>query len=270
MAEEYHVNGERKKEFAGVYLLYVMINNACSFPVFLEGDNQYLEEILEWLLVKEYVEIKEDREYVPSAKGRKVLEKFMARYSEFLTIFDVYCAVDLQKGEFAFEHYFEFQDDREWRRYLEDERWDDLRVAVAEYKGLDPVEIVFMSFLSEDRFGRDETGWQFDLLLGSVWDEIIEICNNAIRWEDLGYEDEDGTRIRAEDVIEDIIRQGTDLMIRLLKAESRQDDKGVDDSCEGNEDGMKRVETVQYPVEHYYPYYDPFYVSPVWLGLWLL
>ncbi|MCP4579785.1 MAG: response regulator [Deltaproteobacteria bacterium] len=59
---------------------------------------------------------------------------------------------------------------------------------MAEFKKLDPVEIVFMSFLNEDRFGRDETGWQFDLLLGNIWDEILHICNTAIRLEDLGYE----------------------------------------------------------------------------------
>jgi hypothetical protein len=89
---------------------------------------------------------------------------------------------------------------------------------VAELKKINPVEIVFMSFLKEDRFGRDETGWQFDLLLGSIWDEILHICNTAIPLEALGYEDDQG-RVSAEDVIKDIIRQGAEIMIKLLEKE---------------------------------------------------
>ena len=26
----------------------------------------------------------------------------------------------------------------------------------------------------------------------------------------------------------------------------------------------------EYTVEHYQPYLDPFYVSPVWMGVWLI
>ena len=94
----------------------------------------------------------------------------------------------MEAGDFAFASYFDFDDDIRWREYLDDDRWDDLRVAVADYKKLNPVEIVFMSFISENRFGRNEVGWQFELLLGAVWDEILDICNSAIQWDQLGYE----------------------------------------------------------------------------------
>ncbi len=68
--------------------------------------------------------------------------------------------------------------------------------------------MIFMSFINEKRFGRDDGGkWQFDLLLGSVWDEILDICNQAINWPELGYEDDQG-KVPAADVIEDIIAQG--------------------------------------------------------------
>jgi len=273
--EKYQINEEKKKQFAGVYLLDVMINTARSFPVLLEGNDQDLEGILEWLLMKGYIEIFNSEKYMPSSKGLGVLKKFMARYSEFLTIFDVYCAVDLENGEFAFERYSSFGDDAEWRSFLANNRWDDLRIAVAEFKKLDPVEIVFMSFLSEGRFGRDETGWQFDLLLGSIWNEILQICNTALKWSELGYSDEQGA-VSAEDVIEDIICQGTKLMIRLLKEDrpiGRDNRRQTDQQENMDEDGgqhMEKIEIIQQPVDYYYPYYDPFYVSPVWLGLWLL
>jgi DNA-binding PadR family transcriptional regulator len=267
----YALNDEQKKQFAGAYLLNVMINTPSSFPVLLEGNEQDLEPLLEWLLMKEYIEIRNQESYVPNEKGREVLKRFLARYTEFLKVFDIYCAVDLQAGEFAFDSYFDFEDNVGWKKFLNDERWDDLRLAVAEFKKIDPVEIAFMSFLNEDRFGRDETGWQFDLLLGNIWDEILHICNTAIRWEELGYEDEQGS-VSAEDVMTDIIKQGSALMIKLLEKEQasrkEQPHEGEDfddDNNNGGNNVVAKVVVEEQPIDYYYSYYDPFYVSPLWL-----
>ena len=270
----YALNDEQKKQFAGAYLLNVMINTPSSFPVLLEGNEQDLEPLLEWLLMKEYIEIRNQERYVPNEKGREVLKRFLARYTEYLKVFDIYCAVDLQAGEFAFASYLDFEDNASWKNFLNDDRWDDIRLAVAEFKKLDPVEIAFMSFLNEDRFGRDETGWQFDLLLGSIWDEIILICNTAIRWEDLGYEDEKGS-VSAKDVITDIIKQGSALMIKLLEREEKlrkeQPEESEDFDDDNEEDHVvEKVVVEAQPINYYYSYYDPFYVSPLWLAVWLL
>ncbi len=270
----YALNDEQKKQFAGAYLLNVMINTPRSFPVLLEGNEEDLEPVLEWLLMKEYIEIRNQERYVPNEKGREVLKRFLARYTEYLKVFDIYCAVDLQAGEFAFASYLDFEDNAGWKNFLNDDRWDDIRLAVAEFKKLDPVEIAFMSFLNEDRFGRDETGWQFDLLLGSIWDEIILICNTAIRWEDLGYEDEKGS-VSAKDVITDIIKQGSALMIKLLEREEKlrkeQPEESEDFDDDNEEDHVvEKVVVEAQPINYYYSYYDPFYVSPLWLAVWLL
>ncbi|MBW2184195.1 MAG: hypothetical protein JRF49_10075 [Deltaproteobacteria bacterium] len=270
----YALNDEQKKQFAGAYLLNVMINTPRSFPVLLEGNEEDLEPVLEWLLMKEYIEIRNQERYVPNEKGREVLKRFLARYTEYLKVFDIYCAVDLQAGEFAFASYLDFEDNASWKNFLNDDRWDDIRLAVAEFKKLDPVEIAFMSFLNEDRFGRDETGWQFDLLLGNIWDEIILICNTAIRWEDLGYEDEKGS-VSAEDVITDIIKQGSALMIKLLEREEKlrkeQPEESEDFDDDNEEDHVvEKVVVEAQPINYYYSYYDPFYVSPLWLAVWLL
>jgi hypothetical protein len=270
----YALNDEQKKQFAGAYLLNVMINTPRSFPVLLEGNEEDLEPVLEWLLMKEYIEIRNQERYVPNEKGREVLKRFLARYTEYLKVFDIYCAVDLQAGEFAFASYLDFEDNASWKNFLNDDRWDDIRLAVAEFKKLDPVEIAFMSFLNEDRFGRDETGWQFDLLLGSIWDEIILICNTAIRWEDLGYEDEKGS-VSAKDVITDIIKQGSALMIKLLEREEKlrkeQPEESEDFDDDNEEDHVvEKVVVEAQPINYYYSYYDPFYVSPLWLAVWLL
>ena len=275
MKPPYTVSEDKKKQFAGIYILEYMINKPHHFPVLLSGNDQDLESVLEWLLIRDYIEIQDSECYIPTEKGRSALTKFLARYTEFLNLFDVYSAVDLAVGEFAFSSYFDFKDNAAWRKFLDDERWDDLRIAVAAYKKLDPIEIVFMSFIAEKRFGRDQIGWQFDLLLGSVWDEILEICNTAIHWNQLGYRNEDGA-VPAEEVIEDIIIQGAELMIELHKKEADLAPKYLDNydrepSLNNNGNGsMEKVTIEDYPVSHYNAYRDPLYVSPFWLGLWFL
>ena len=268
----YTLEEDKRKEFAGIYVLEYMVNRPKAFDVLLEENDVDLEPILMWLMVKDYVEIKDESRYVPSDLGRQCVVKFLERYSEFLTMYDVYSSVDLGTGEFAFEKYFDFDDDAEWREYLDDERWEDLRIAVADFKGLNPIEIVFMSFISEKRFGRDTNGWQFDLLLGKVWDEILEICNAALHAGDLEYEDDEGL-IEGEEVLKDVIVQGAELMVQLLEKEDSfappisHDDS---DSGDGETSYVDRVEYVYHDAPYYEPYYDPFYVSPIWLGIWLL
>lgn len=273
MNHDYTISNERRNEFAGIYLLNTMINQSRTFPVFLEGNDEVLEPILEWLLVKEYVTIRNQELYVPAEKGREALRKFLARYSDFLHIFDVFCAVDLASGEFAFARYFDFATDAEWKVYLNQNRWDDLRIAVAEYKEMDPVEIIFMSFVRENRFGLTAEGWQFDLLLGSVWDEILEICRTAIHWQQLGYQDAQGT-VSAEAVIEDIIRQGVDLIISLHQQEGRRalihptPPPPPQPKVFRDQPVMQPVLMPSHSIDYYDRYHDPKYLSPVWRERW--
>lgn len=214
MPSEYTVSDLQKQQFAGIYLLEYMINAPKVFQLMLEDGEEDLESILEWLLVRDLIEIKDQERYAPTEKGRIALKRFMARYSDFLSFFDVFCAVDLGEGSFAFADYYDFNEPEAWRNFIAQDRWEDLRIAVATYKGIDPVEIVFMSFLNEGRFGRSETGWEFDLLLGSVWDEILDICNTAITTDQLGWEDDDG-EVSGESVLQDIIDQGLNLIEQL-------------------------------------------------------
>lgn len=264
---KFTINEEQKLRFAGIYLLEYMINTPHAIPIFLDGNDADLEPILEWLHARGFIRIQDNEKYVPTPDGRKLLQKFLARYSEYLTMFDIFSAVDLETGEFAFERYFDFETDEEWRKYLEDDRWDDLRIAVADYKQMDPVEIVFMSFINEKRFGRDGSGWQFDLLLGSVWDEILEICNSAIQWQDLGYEDEQG-EVPAEDVIQDIIEQGTNIMLDLLEKENPGGGfRPFNEPTNGEEDDESFVDRVfmpEFDKNYFKAYRDPNYKSDSW------
>ncbi len=278
MGSKPKITEETKQRFASVYVLDHMINTPKTFPLFLERNDEDLEPILEHLLVKECIEIHDKERYIPTEKGREALRLFMARYSEFLRIFDIYCGVDLKAGEFAFARYFELEDEQGWKAYLNQERWDDLRVAAAEFKNIDPVEIVFMSFINEGRFGRDETGWQFDLLLGSVWDEIAGIVETAIHVEDLGY-GSGRDKVQGKDVMGDVLAQGAKLLTELLDEEDSRSGGGSeggglapaapDEDHEDEEEYVDHVYVEHHPAGYYEPYYDPFYVSPLWLAVFL-
>ncbi|NPA25581.1 MAG: hypothetical protein GXO34_07130 [Deltaproteobacteria bacterium] len=211
----YTLDEEKKHEFARLYLLDYMIEEEPEISIMLDEHNEDLEPLFEELMARELIEIDKSQCYRVSKKGVDRHRRFLKRYREMMAINDIFCAVDLATGEFAFSYYDDYPDRRSWENFLSQPRWDDLRIAVAEYLGEDPIELVFMSFINEKRFGRDANGkWQFDLLLGTIWDEILEICNTAIHWPDLGYEDDEGF-VPAEDVIEDIIAQGNALRQRL-------------------------------------------------------
>ena len=263
------ISAEQKLRFAGLYLLEYMINRPQIFALWLERDDAELEPILEWLLVQEWIEIREEKDYVPNAAGRAVIEKFLTRYAKFVYFFDVFSGVDLGSGEFAFSRYFEFTSHDEWLEFLNQEQFEDLRVAVAEYLDIDAVEIVFMSFLREDRFGRNAAGWQFDLLLGTVWDEIVEICNSALDVEELGY-DHDGSRITGEQVMGDIMTQGASLLGELhQRADEILEKPGLTKS--GSGDTERVVEPVQFPKASEFDfntYITPENRDPFWEENW--
>lgn len=261
MKKQYSVNDEQKKQFASLYVLDLIINDKVKIPLLLEGNNCDLEPVLEYLLMKQYCTVENKKCYTATEKGYEVLRRFMKRYSEFLKIFDIYCAVDLEDGCFAFEEYFDFSDEIKWKNYLEDERWEDLRIAVAIYKKLDPVEIVFMSFLKEKQFGDRGEGWQFDLLLGSIWDEILAVCNSALTAGDLGYSDDDGTPIDGNTVLEDIITQGAEINLALHQEEEkrRMEEERTREEEDDDEIMVEEIEPVVYEY-----YCQPMYISPLW------
>lgn len=211
------VTDEQKHRFAATCLLDVMINGLKTYPVLLEERDADLEPVLEWMMVHQWVEITSANRYVATRQGEEVLKRFVRRYTKFLFFFDVFSAVDLGAGTFAFARYFDFPNPRAWQQFLNQPNFDDLRIAMAEHLGINPVEVVFMNFLREKRFGLTESGWQFDLLLGSIWDEILAVCNHAIDVNDLAYTAPDGEFVPGYVVAEDVLMQGTDLLESLVQ-----------------------------------------------------
>ena len=260
--KKYTLSEQDKQQYIALLLLNEMINNQHYFPITLEDGDKYLEPLFIQLNAKGFIRIDGAR-YVPTEQGRTALEAFMKKYAEYLRVFDLYCAVDLTAGEFAFAKFFKMSD-TEWENYLNDPRWEDVRIAVAEFKKLNAVEIVFMSFVNENRFDLGRTGWQMDLLGGMIWDQMLDICNTALQPEDLG----------TPDVIEDIVRQGAALMLDLLKEEEEvrkeqqeeEEPETVTETVTEEYVEPVYVDAYSYGYGYYAPYYDPFYVSPIWLA----
>ncbi|MEZ7973398.1 MAG: hypothetical protein QMC48_00005, partial [SAR324 cluster bacterium] len=98
----------------------------------------------------------------------------------------------------------------------------DLRVAVAEYKGIDPYRVVFLALMSTDNF-YENPDWKFDLSLGTLFDEMEQIVQDQLCVEDLSYKDEE-EQVSGEDVIRDIIEQGN-----LLAKGSRREEQEIED-----------------------------------------
>lgn len=241
-----YLTDNNKKTFKAIVLLNELVNGNHQFKTVDNGDDKVLEPLFIELMSKGYVQTS-GMYYQTTANGQEVLNNFMKRYTEYLKLYDVFSYVDLEKGEFAFARYFDFDTDDQWLNYVNNSRWDDLRIAVALFKKLDPAEIVFMSFINENRFDTSSNGWQINLASDDIWKEIEAICQTAIKPEEVG-----------QDAMEDMVGQGSELMIKLLQEEQNRERE--------EQNNNYREEVVEEEtVEYYQPYYDPYYVSPIWL-----
>lgn len=67
--------------------------------------------------------------------------------------------------------------------------------------------------MNEGRFNSDDNkNWQFDLVSELIWTEMLNVCNTVIPLDDL----------IADDAIQDIINQGTNIVIENLKEDHKR------------------------------------------------
>lgn len=255
----YEILERDKQYYIGMVLLNEIINFQHYFSIKPVGEEVFLVEDLKFMFSKGLLEIK-DGQYIPTDLGRQELVNLYAKYYDYLKMYDIYCAVDLEQGEFAFSSMNNDWTDEQWFNHLENERFSDVRVAVAEFKGLNPVEIVFLSFLNENRFDCTAPKWEDKLTAPEIWKEIEEICNTAISAD---YLKEDG-------VIEDVITQGTKIALELIKSAEEANivpEEEVTEEIieETTTEYVDVVEEPYYGYDYWDPYYDPYYVSPLWI-----
>ena len=188
-------------------------NEHCRLNLALiETDDQGLEPLLKFMEERGTLTVSEENYYLPTAKGEDVYQHLVEQLKAYVVHFDVFAYVDLEEGAFG--------DPK--TDLLEGDQWSDLRVAVAEYKGIDPYRVVFLALMSTDNF-YENPDWKFDLSLGTLFDEMEQIVQDQLCVEDLSYKDEE-EQVSGDDVIRDIIEQGN-----LLAKERRREEQETED-----------------------------------------
>ncbi len=176
-------------------------------------DEDKLEPTLKEMEKQGWIEVGEDDYYITNDKGLEIYQKLTEQQESYVSHFDIYAYVDLQEGVFA-----DPQSD-----LLEGDRWSDLRVTVAEYKGIDPYRVVFLSMLA-DGVWFENPDWRFDLSMGTLLDNLESLVMDQLSLDELGYEDDQGM-VEGEEVIADVIEQGTALA-RERNAKNQSSDAG--------------------------------------------
>ena len=188
-------------------------NRHCRLNIALaETDDEGLESLLNFMESRGTLTVEEDNYYKATDKGHEVYQDLVKQLEAYVTHFEVYAYVDLEQGIFG---------DPE-TDLLEGEKWSDLRVAVAEHKGIDPYRVVFLAMLSAETF-YENPDWKFDLSMGTLFQEMKQIVLEQLHVDDLGYSDSEG-EVSGEEIIRDIIEQGSELVAKRTSRE--QENKG--------------------------------------------
>ena len=197
-------------------------NRHCRLNVALaETDDEGLESLLNFMESRGTLTVGDDNYYKATDKGHEVYHDLVNQLEAYVTHFEVYAYVNLEQGIFG---------DPE-TDLLEGDKWSDLRVAVAEHKGIDPNRVVFLAMLSAETF-YDNPDWKFDLSMGTLFQEMEQIIQEQLHVEELSYNDSDG-KVSGEQVIQDIIKQGSEL---VLKRKSREQDNNERKKAEESPD----------------------------------
>ena len=188
-------------------------NLHCRLNIALaETDDEGLESLLNFMESRGTLTVEEDNYYKATDKGHEVYQDLVKQLEAYVTHFEVYAYVDLEQGIFG---------DPE-TDLLEGDKWSDLRVAVAEHKGIDPYRVVFLAMLSAKTF-YENPDWKFDLSMGTLFQEMKQIVLEQLHVDDLCYSDSEG-KVSGEEVIREITEQGSELVVQ--RKSSEQEIKG--------------------------------------------
>lgn len=218
----------------------------------MDEENELLEPLFDFMMREDLISVGEDDHFKPTEKGRKAYQTLLHQQQSYLANFEVYAAVDLAEGLFG-----DADSDR-----LDAPNWTDLRVAAAEYKGIDPYRMVFLSMLADGTF-FENSGWKFDILLGSSFFKELEgIIGSQIMAGELGYQDEDGTSISGETVLEDVILRGAEVNRERMERERERESQ----ASLFDEEEDRRRDDDELEEEWMYVPYDPWMPAAAYMG----
>lgn len=281
---KWELTEEQRLSYQALYVLYLITEKKVLFPNFLTGNLKFAQESVDFLeskkLIVQQENIIEGKKilgvsveksdahwvYEPSKEACQIVDQHRKQFREFLTFYDVYGHVDPSSGEFAFskikKHLLKENGKEAWESYKNKDRWVDYRVPVAVYKGLDPREFIFFSFMEEGRFiptEKDtENVWAKNLFLGDIWEELYGVLNSAPIWEEQGDDENPATKI-----MEAIIVEGA----KVLKKQRKKLQKFIknQDNIIGLEEELEVLEGEHAADdEDEYDYYEEYYEDPIY------
>lgn len=273
--KNWELTDKQKLNYQALYILLLITDEKIIIPNFLGGNLKYVQEAVDLLekrkLIVQTEKItegkkvlgvpikKDDIEWLfePTKAAYEVVADNRKRYREFLLFYDVFAHVDPNTGDFAFGEIKKIllgEGKNAWEDYKNHDRWVDYRIPVLIYKGIDPREFIFFSFMEEGRFTPTledtEHEWAKNLFLETLWDEIYAVLEAAPIWEEQGDEDNP-----AADIMETIIVQGA----KVLKKQNKKLQKFIkkQDKIIEDQEELQRVEG------NHQTDYDPYYDDPV-------
>ncbi len=274
---KYKLTSEQKKYFSSVLIMDIIINDNVIFPVTLSDKEANLEPFLIYMLEKDFLDVTRDG-YKPTKKGRDMLTNHKEKLTEFRAIYKIYSAVDLGKGEFAYSRYFDFDTDDEFIKFINEPQFEDMRVAVCEFKNINPLEVIFLEMIDSGMFPLEGEKWVDELINSPNWEKIVSIANDNIHVEQLEEKDDNGNvTATGEDVMKLILKEGAKVSTELLKRQQEIDgaaqgeNNTEEETLEETTTTTTEVEYVDcpyYDYSYYNIYYDPYYVSPCWGMYW--
>lgn len=238
---EYKLSDSQINQFQKLVVLDNLYNGHYSPSLILTGNDELLEDILSEMLGDGLLEL-EASGYKISKKGREEIEKLNKKLCSYRDVYKIYSAIDTGRGEIGYEKYYDFETDDAFIQYINQERFEDLRIAVSILKGINPFEMVFLEMIDDGRFDSQSfSNWQTEMFTKDIWNEMKDIVNSAIKPDDLGEEDYSG-----EEVLELIIDQATQVSLKLLQLDEQLSEQEYEECVVSIE-------------EHFDPYYKENY-----------
>ena len=275
---KYSLTPEQKMYFSSVLIMDIINEDGTEFPVILSDKELRLDMYLLHMAEQGWLKVVGGK-YIPTEDGVAMLLNHKQKLVEFRALYKIYCAVDLGKGEFGYDKYFDFDTDEEFIEYINQEQFEDMRVAVCEFKKINPLEVIFLEMFDSGKFGLDTEDWVYELVTSKTWDLMVSIANDNVHVDDLiEYDENNKVTATGEQVMEIILARGSELSKNLLKQQQEFDKNNAAVEEEEVEETVitetttttttEYIDTPYYDYTYYDPYYDPYYVSPCWLLLW--
>lgn len=247
----------RKARYRMMVFLKMMQDTGEQPDIMLPQELQYLKKDIDAAEKADYLKLNSSHRYEIDTKGLELLQTLEHRSVDHVKMFEVFCAVDLKEGHFAFSDALEKGVSSDlWNNYLNLPRFEDLRVAVAQIKGLDVLDFIFTMMFSwgDFDFKNRDADWTFDLSMDKPFEEMLDKANKSFQWVQM-HDDPEIAKSRMENVIS----KGVEVMINLAKQEEQIETERRNARLE-EEQAMAANSFEQQPV---YQQYESVYEEPV-------